>query len=82
MVAYIPNILLTYVIKIRKKLQLSDSFHALVLFDHFKAQLIDCVIDNLESNNLLVVDVPANCTNHLEALDASWSLGIILIMVP
>ena len=37
MVAYIHNILLPYVVSTCKKLQLSDTFPTLVLFDHFKA---------------------------------------------
>ena len=76
MVAYIHNILLPYVVSICKKLQLSDTFPALVLFDHFKAQLTDHVLDILDSNNILVVDVPANCTDHLQPLDVSVNKSI------
>ena len=65
MVAYIYNILLPYVTSTRKNLQLSDTFPALVLFDHFKAQLTECVLDILD---FLVIDVPANCTDHLDRL--------------
>ena len=48
MVAYLYNILLPYVTSTRKNLQLSDTFPALVLFDHFKAQLTERVLDILD----------------------------------
>ena len=58
MVAYIYNILLPYVTSTRKNLQLSDTFPALELFDHFKAQLTERVLDILDFHNILVIDVP------------------------
>ena len=76
MVAYIYNILLPYVTSTRKKLQLSDTFPALVLFDHFKAQLTERVLDLLDFHNILVIDVPANCTDHLQPLDVSINKSI------
>ena len=71
MVAYIYNILLPYVTSTHKNLQLSDTFPALVLFDHFKAQLTERVLDILDFHNILVIDVPANCTDRLQPLDVS-----------
>ena len=76
MVAYIHNILLPYVVSTREKLQFSNTFPALVLFDHFKAQLTDRVLDILDSNNILVIDVPANCTDRLQPLDVSVNKSV------
>ena len=77
MVAYIYNIILPYVTSTRKNLQLSDTFPALVLFDHFKAQLTERVLDILDFHNILVIDVPANCTDCLQPLDVSVNKSII-----
>ena len=76
MVAYIYNILLPYVTSPHKNLQLSDSFPALVLFDHFKAQLTERVLNILDFHNILVIDVPANCTDRLQPLDVSVNKSI------
>ena len=76
MVAYTHNILLPYVTSTRKNLQLSDTFPALVLFDHFKAQLTERVLDILDFHNILVIDVPANCTDRLQPLDVSINKSI------
>ena len=40
-----------------------DTFPALVLFSYFKAQITDRVLDILDSQYVIVVDVPANCTD-------------------
>ena len=53
-----------------KELKLSHSFPALTIF-HFKGQLTERVQNALESNNIFVVDVPLNCTDHLQLLDVS-----------
>ena len=66
--SYIHNILLPYVTDERKNLQLSPSHAALVIIDHFKGQFTDKI---LELNNIMVVDVPANCTGKLQPMDLS-----------
>ena len=73
---YICNILLPYVTNTHKNLQLSDAFPALVLFDHFKAQLTERVVNILDFHNFLVSDVPANCTDYLQPLDVSVNKSI------
>ena len=50
---------------------------ALVLFDHFKAQLTDRVLDTLESHDIIVIDVPAKCTDRLQPLDVSVNKAIM-----
>ena len=39
---------------------------ALVLFGHFKTQLTDRGLDTLESHDIIVIDVPAMCVDHLQ----------------
>ena len=75
MLAYIHNILLPYITSTRQKLK-CHSVPALVLFDHFKAQLTDRVLDTLESHDIIVIDVPAKCTDHLQPLDVSVNKAI------
>ena len=76
MVAYLYNILLPYVTATRQNLQLADTFPALVLFDHFKGQLTERVLDILDFHNILVIDVPAHCTDRLQPLDVSVNKSI------
>ena len=76
MLAYIHNILLPYfIISTRQKLK-CHSMSTLVLFDRFKAQLTDHVLDTLESHDIIVVDVPAKCTDCLHSLDVSINKAI------
>ena len=70
-VSYIHNILLPYITDECKNLQLSPSHAALVIIDHFKGQFTDKILDVLELNNIMVVDVPANCTGKLQPMDLS-----------
>ena len=76
MVAYLYNVLLPYVTATRQNLQLADTFPALVLFDHFKGQLTERVLDILDFHNILVIDVPAHCTDRLQPLDVSVNKSI------
>ena len=69
-------IFIPYVTSTRKNLQLSDTFPALMLFDHFKAQLTECVLDILDFHNIFVIDVPTNCTDRLQPLDVSVNMSI------
>ena len=55
----------------RKELELSNSFPALVIFDKFKGQCTDAVMQVLSNNNVYVVIVPAACTDRLQSLDLS-----------
>ena len=63
---YVRNIVL-YVQDTRKKLDLNANHRAVCIFDNFKAQCIDGILQLLEDNNIDSVFVPANCTkssNH------------------
>ena len=68
---YILNIVVPYVVEKRKELKLSTEQHALVIFDKFKAQCTTEILELVVKNNIDVVTVPANCTDHLQPLDAS-----------
>ena len=71
MMAYLQNILLPYVIKTRKDLKLANTHPCLVIFDQFKAQTTQRFLKALEDNNILVAEIPANCTDRLRPLDLS-----------
>ena len=68
---YINKILLPYVKKKREELKLPSDQRALVLFDKFKGQCTNSILELLEENNISIVMVPANCTDRLQPLDVS-----------
>ena len=63
MLQYIDEILLPYVNRTRKELSSRQS--CLVIFDRFKAQCTNTVLQIFEENHISVVLVPANCTDRL-----------------
>ena len=63
MIEYIETIILPYVEGKRKELKLSVDQQALAIFDVFKGQQTERILKMLEENNILVVSVPANCTD-------------------
>ena len=69
--AYIEKIILPYVQGKRKDCNVSDGQRALCIFDNFKAQLTDDVLQVLEDHNIDVISVPPNCTDSLQPLDPS-----------
>ena len=71
MVEYIESIIVPYVEGKRKELKLSSDQPALAIFDVFKGQQMESVLKLLEENNILVVSVPANCTDRLQPMDLS-----------
>ena len=68
---YVKKILLPYLQAKRTHLALSHDFPALVIFYCFKGQITKDFLDFLEKNNILVVEVPPNCTDRLQPLDLS-----------
>ena len=74
--SYVNNILLPYITKVSKNLHLSTSHAALVIIDHFKGQFTEKVFSVLEQNNVVMVDVPANCTEKLQPMDLSVNKSI------
>ena len=65
------EILFPYVRQKKKELGLPAEQTCLVIFDRFKAQCTATVLEALGENQILVVLVPANCTDRLQPLDAS-----------
>ena len=68
---YITKILLPYIQKKREELKLRPDHHALVIYDMFKGQCTQKILELLELNNIDVIFIPANCTDRLQPLDVS-----------
>ena len=68
---FIQKIINPYLQNKRAKLKLTDDHHALCIFDNFKGQLTDDVLQLLKQSFIDVVFVPPNCTDQLQPLDLS-----------
>ena len=68
------NILLPYVNREREELGLPSSYPALVVYDRFKAQCTNGVLQLLRKNHTDTVLIPALCTNQLQPLDVSVNI--------
>jgi len=68
MMGYLHNILIPYVNKTHHNLKLSSTHPYLVIFDTLKYQTTDAFLHTLNDNNILVVEVPLNCTDQLQPL--------------
>ena len=71
MTDYLEKILFPYIEGKRKELQLDDSHPALVIFDRFRTQCTNTILELLASKYVHVAIVPANCTDRLQPLDVS-----------
>ena len=71
MKVYIEEIIAPYVRQTRERLSLSEDHPALAIFDVFKGQCTEDVLQLLEDNNIEHVQVPPNCTDRLQPLDLS-----------
>ena len=69
--AYIENILVPYVTQKRQSLSLNSQHPALVIVDRFKGQCTLSVLSAPDKNDIDLVVVPANCTDHLQPLNVS-----------
>ena len=76
MIEYIETIILPYVEGKHKELKLSVDQQALAIFDVFKGQQTERILKLLEENNILVVSVPANCTDRLQPMDLSVNKSV------
>ena len=76
MIEYIKSIILPYVERKRTELELSRDQPALAIFDVFRGQQTEGVLKLLEKNNILVVNVPANCTDRLQPMDLSINKSV------
>ena len=64
-----------YVNGVREELN-KDEQAALAIFDNFKGQLTEKVLQVLEDNNIQSVLVPANCTDRLQPMDLSVNKSV------
>ena len=71
MLEYIDKIIVPYFEQARKRHKLETNHSAIVIFDVFKGQCTEPVLNKLEDKNILYVFVPANCTDCLQPLDLS-----------
>ena len=69
MLQYIENVIVPFVTRVRDDLGCNKEQAALAIFDHFKGQLTDKVMQLLEKHNIQSVLVPPNCTDKLQPLD-------------
>ena len=68
-VRFVSNIIIPYVVAVRKKLDLHEEHMALVIFDTFKGHKGEELDLLLNKNNIISVIVPPNCTDLLQPLD-------------
>ena len=73
---YLKNIIIPYVERTRKNLELDAKHPALAIFDVFKGQCTSDVLQILKDNNILYVTVPNNCTDRLQPLDLSVNKAV------
>ena len=68
---YLERIIIPFVSQKRQFLKLSKSHPALAIFDGFRGQTTDTILNLLKDNNIRYVLVPANCTDRLQPLDVA-----------
>ena len=73
---YIQHIICPYIQDTRKRLKLNIEHRALCIFDNFKAQRTDRILQLLEDNNIDTVFVPPNCTGELQPMDLSVNKSV------
>ena len=71
MLLYIKEVIVPYVDRVRYDMNVDESQAALAIFDHFKGQLTEKVVQLLEEHNIQSVLVPASCTDRLQPLNIS-----------
>ena len=71
MMRYIEKVIVPFVSHKRKELKLSENHPALAIYDSFNGQTTPAILSLLQSHNIIVIQVPANCTDKLQPLDIS-----------
>ena len=64
-------VIFPYISKVKEDLRLPDEQGTLLIFVNFKAQCTSTVLTLLDSHNINVALIPANCTDRLQPLDLS-----------
>ena len=70
-VDYVQKIILPYISRKKKEMNLPANQSSMCIFDNFKAQLTAQVLELLKSNHVETVFVPPNCTDQLQPFDLS-----------
>ena len=71
MIDYIELVIVPYMTQKRTQLGLDLKHTELVILDEFKGQITSRVLNLLQSNDLMHIIVPPNCTDWLQPLDVS-----------
>ena len=71
MIEYITQLILPYINRKKSELNIDIKQRSLVIFDCFKGQCTERVMELLEKNNVSLVVVLPNCTDRLQPLDLS-----------
>ena len=71
MIAYIESVIVPYMTQKRRQLGLDLKHSGLVILDEFKGQTTNRVLNLLQSNDLMYIIIPPNCTDQLQLLDVS-----------
>ena len=68
---YLDHVVFPYINGVRASCDLSHNYPALAIFDNFKGQVTDDILQLLEDHNVHSVRLLANCTNRLQPMDIS-----------
>ena len=68
---YLEEIFFPYIDAARVNSGLADDYPVVAIFDNFKGQVTDDVMQLLEDHNVHVVKLPANCTDRVQPMDIS-----------
>ena len=71
MKCYINKIIVPFVAQKRKELKLEPTHPAAAIFDNFRGQTTANILSHLRKNNIIPIQLPANCTDRLQPLDVS-----------
>lgn len=68
---HFEKIVVPFLSQKRESLKLEKTSPALASFDCLKGQTTPGILANLESHNIITIQVPANCTDKMQPLDVS-----------
>ena len=71
MLAYVDEVIATFVSQVQECFNLDSKQAALAIFDNFKGQITEKLFEKLESYNIQSVLIPANCIDKLQSMDVS-----------
>jgi len=68
---YIHSVIIPFVDQTHQNIGAHEQQPALAIFDHFKGQMTERIIQELEDNFIHSVLIPANHTGQLQPMDTS-----------